>query len=251
MKTKIFASLCVAAGLLLTACDKQKNGDKAMASDNTEKTEAATPNTAAAPIEAAPTTTSTTTSADLKGIPSIRSAWAGKPIKVNGGATPGIKEFAVAFCQAYPQFDTNIAVKNYLSGATTQTSVVDAEYSPRNGYIHYRVCPTEYCDYADMCYWNRKNGHKLFAAFIKEEYESQDPDLLVAFYDYDPSTDMMTPEPALTTMVEQRASSYDTYEVVLPKEGKDIVLTVYTIDKENDSATGKDLKLRWNGTAFD
>lgn len=61
----------------------------------------------------------------------------------------------------------------------------------------------------------------------------------------------MTPEPALTEMVEDVAKNFRTYIITLPAEGKDITLMCF---KENDSDEDsfEDIcyDLIWNGYAF-
>ena len=101
------------------------------------------------------------------------------------------------------------------------------------------------------CYWNRKNGHKLFAAFMEECWESVDWDqCLVVFYDYDPSTGNMKPEPALTKMIEERVKDYMCYYLRLPEEGKDIeVIGVESMEEE--ASADEMFTLIWNGQTFD
>lgn len=191
---------------------------------------------------------------DTNSIPSIREAWTGKSIKVSRGENaPGIKEFTRAFCITYPQFDPNTAVKNYLDNpkGSTHPDVVNLELDTKNGYINYMACPTECCNYLSTCYWKRSNDHRLFAAFMQAEFENRQPHVLVVFYDYDPATDTMTPEPSITNMIEQRMAKYGSYAVQLPQEGKDITLIGYIIDEENDSATSEEQQLKWNGMNFE
>ena len=102
------------------------------------------------------------------------------------------------------------------------------------------------------CYWNRDNGHKLVAFWMEQGHES-DPSLgdnLLAFYDYDPATDVMTPDPEIGKRIADAMAQYDGYGVRLPDEGKDIELVGYMFDLENDSAESTDYLCRWNGNDF-
>ena len=205
--------------------------------------------------------------ASRRGIESIREVWAGKPIKVNRSNTvPDILQYAKAFCQTYPQCETNRALGKFLASPDADkkecqlelasqddgyTNTFHINSNPRNGYIRcMEGVQTDRFTY--VCYWNRKDGHKLVAAFMEECWESPSWDqCLVVFYDYNPATDTMTPEPALTSMIERRMKRYDAYSVELPEEGKDIEVLGFTIDEEEDSGEYDALKLKWNGQTFD
>ena len=202
---------------------------------------------------------------NLYNINPIKKEWEGKTIKVErGNSAIGIKQLALAFCKTYPKCATNKAIMDFLLSPDANkescdiTSVSDEnslqyhiECSTRNGHI-YSMMMVETGPVTDACYWNRKNGHKLFAAHMEATHENgKCGEEFVVFYDYDPTTDIMTPEPAITNMIEERAKSKDSYSVSLPKEGTDIEVSLYTIDKENDSANSEDLTLKWNGTSFD
>ena len=74
----------------------------------------------------------------------------------------------------------------------------------------------------------------------------------MVFYDYDPDTGMMTPEPELTNMIEKRAKGYTCYYLDLPEEGKDIQMTVVD-DHGNDMDedwTEESFVLKWDGQSF-
>ena len=119
-----------------------------------------------------------------------------------------------------------------------------------NGYLAC-LALLQYDTVTECCYWNRNNGHKLVAFWLSATFENSSLDRhLAAFYDYDPATGIMTPEPKLTQMIEQAASQYDAYSVRLPEEGKDIMIYDYTINEEEDSAEIKNYALRWNGYDF-
>ena len=242
--------MLVAAGLMLSACgNKQQSDGKSVKSDNKEATAANEPEVVG--------------DGPSRGIDAIRKTWRGKTLQVDADKSKaGIKEFALAFCKTYPQCGTNEALRSYLTSANAdkdQGSIEskDGEHmfnyqiycNPRNGYIHC-MGEIETNRFTYGCFWNRKNGHKLFAAFMEECWESPDwEQCLVVFYDYDPATGVLTPEPALTDMIEQVAKAHTCYTVTLPEIGKDVDVTV--IDgQEEDACADETLKLKWNGMTF-
>ena len=248
MKSKSFAIAFMAAGLMMSACgNNQKNSDNSAESDSTKVA------TAAQATE--------DDEGVVRGIATIRKEWAGKTIKVNAGEkAPGIEQFALSFCKAYPQCETNKALGTYLESPNEYKGkdnfmVDDMSYSvysnPGNGYVRSMML-VETNRYTYACFWKRKNAHLLFAAFMEECWETPDWDeCLVVFYDYDPTTGVMTPEPNLTSMIEKRMKGYNSYSVILPEKGKEITVSGYTINEEEDSATSDDLNLVWNGMSFD
>lgn len=254
-------AILFAANLMLLACNNtQKNNE----SENVES--------AGESVEMSQTQTEESDSEEefecpenIFNINPIKKEWEGKTIKVErGNSAVGIKQMALAFCQTYPKCATNKAIMDYLLSPDANkescdiTSVSDEgslqyhiECSPRNGHI-YTMKMVETGPVTDACFWNRKNGHKLFAAHMEAGHENgKCGEELVVFYDYDPATDVMTPEPAITNMIEERAKGKDSYSVALPKEGTDIEVSLYTIDRENNSADSESLTLKWNGTSFD
>lgn len=230
----------MAAALMMTACDnKQKNDGKSVESD------VAT----AAPVDE---DDSEELSDDPTGILSIRQAWTNNTISVEAGDAPGIEQLAFAFCQMYPQCETNKALMDYLASSDDfDRNMFNVDCQPRNGYIRCMM-QVQTAPVTSACCWNRSNNHKLFAAYMESIHESGAWDEhLVVFYDYDPATDIMTPEPALTSMIEKRVKDADSYSVVLPEEGKDIIVYGYTVNEEEDSADSDEMKLKWNGMTFD
>ena len=241
MKKKLISMVLIAAGLMLTACDnKQKNDGKAVEGDNTENvaTDDQTEEEAVADV--------------FEGIRSIAKEWTGKPIKVDAGKkAAGIEQFALAFCKEFPQCATNKELVDYLNAPDDyKNELYGIDCKPSKGFIRSMML-VETTHETDICYWNRKNGHKLVAAYMEAGHENGESENLPVFYDYDPETDIMTPEPALTDMIVKRMKSHDAYSIVLPQDGKDIVVYGFNIDEENDSAESEELLLKWNGTAFD
>lgn len=244
--------ILAAATMMLVACgNKQKSNDQSADSVSTEKAD-------------------TTILADGEhcdedadgeesgGITFIRNGWAegighgGGRIKVElHDIKDIINRFAVAFCRTYPLINTNKEMRDYfLYPDQFDKDLYFVESSPHNGYVRCGMA-TEVSSETEVCYWNRKNGHKLVAIYMADNREDEtESDHLVVFYDYDPATDIMTAEPALTKMIEERVKDYNVYTIQLPEKGKDIVVIGHIIDTENDSEENKIMRLLWNGTTF-
>ena len=257
MKKVSTAIMLVATALMISSCgNKTGNGENQDSTTVTENTNQEVTTEDEEDFEVPERT-----------IVSIRKAWADKTIKVDADKSKvGIKDFALAFCKTYPQCETNEAMRRYLSDPelaakddyrleidNPKYDYPDAFYlscNSKNGYIR---CMQELQTdrYTFACYWNRTNGHKLFAAYMEECWEQVDWDqCLICFYDYDPATGVMTPEPALTKMIEDRMKQYELcYYVMLPEVGKDIEVT--GVDSMEDDACAVDnFILKWDGMSF-
>ena len=183
----------------------------------------------------------------------IIGAWEANPI--SGVAVDGktdIERFAFVFCNEYPNFEPNQVLLDYLKdpkGFNNESYSVECQKN--NGYIKCMGMFQVTCEMAG-CYWNRDNGHKLVAFWMEKGHEI-DPSFaerLLVFYDYDPATDKMNPEPALAEAVNIAMAQYNDYSVRLPEEGKDIEIVGYMYDYENDSAENTYYIYRWNGKDF-
>lgn len=266
MSMKFLTVMLMVSGLIVSACNnKLKSYGSEVESDSIESDSIARVTQRLDSIEAE-------YYVKERSIASIRRVWADKKIKVDADpAALGIGELALAFCQTYPQCDTNEALRRYLVAPHTDGKDLDSlsfksptykytfnywiEPALKNGYIRcmeeVQVDRTTY-----VCFWNRKNGHKLFAAFMEECWETSTwEECLVVFYDYDPATRVMSPEPALTDLIEKRMKDYDAYSVVLPKEGKDIMVMGFIFGDEEeeegeDNSEYVELDLKWNGMTF-
>lgn len=261
MKSKYLAIMLMAAGLMVAACNNsQKNNGTPAENNNTENVANLVDENDLDEEDFTP---------PVRTIESIREVWADQTIKVDAGtATPGIKEFTFAFCNMYPQCATNEALRQYLSSpdaanvneyeVALKSNDEDFVFNyhincaPPKGYIRC-MAETQTDRFTYGCFWNRNNGHKLFAAFIEECWETASWDqCLVMFYDYDPATGIMTPEPALTSMIEQRMKHYNSYSVSLPEDGKDITVLGFLYDEDDESGDFDlvELKMKWDGMTF-
>ena len=71
------------------------------------------------------------------------------------------------------------------------------------------------------------------------------------FYDYDPKTNIMTPDLNVYKVVEKVAldKAFDEYLLDLPQKGKDIVVNLYT-DNGEDGCDVTEKTLKWTGDTF-
>ena len=157
--------------------------------------------------------------------------WASRPIKVpNGGNTPNIVTLMKAFNEVW---NVNV-VEGVLNCAKDPnfTKAVDKEYDSttivdrKNGYMCEDSGGTD-GDYMEACVWRRNNGHRLLAVYLGG---SCDPDIqVVCFYDYDPSTETLTPEESPVDTFKGTGCEYVSFS--LPHKGKDFIITEFLTDQ--------------------
>ena len=86
--------------------------------------------------------------------------------------------------------------------------------------------------------------------YMNGEYENPSMnERLLAFYDYNPATQKMTPEPELTDMVEEKVKGFASWVMRLPDKGKDIEVYVYQ-ENDDDSEDELEFDMEWNGQSF-
>ena len=246
MKKKLLFITLIQVSLFLGACGDKKQEAPAP-SDTTE--EKATSNTSEE--NAAQVTEDEDASATDSEIANIKKFWQVKSFEVEpGDITPGIQEFALAFCKQYPKFISNKTLSEYLISPkeyNEEKTGYHIDDQTKNGYIS-SSSMAQYTTASRFCYWKRNDGHRLLAVWLEEEHENESGQHLIAFYDYDVANDVMKPEPALTELVENAMSDFDDYAVVLPVEGKNIELNGYTYS--DDSAETTTYQMIWDGQTF-
>lgn len=108
--------------------------------------------------------------------------------------------------------------KEVLDEETSLTVTIDL----KNGYCEIDDGGTDGA-YMSACFWNRSNGHKLFAVRLGKP---TDPFIdFVCFYDYDPAKKTLTPEPDI--LKGYRWVDREPYTQIfckLPKTGKNIIV---------------------------
>ena len=189
-----------------------------------------------------------------EGLDSMTSGLAETPITVSPkGAKANIQDFAQALCSQYNRFEPNEKILKYFAAPKTYDEVAEmyrVKSDIANGYIE-TLLLTEVVRTTIMCYWNRKNGHSLVGVYMENGSENGKSENVFMFYDYDPKTNIMTPDLNVYKVVEKVAldKAFDEYFLELPQKGKDIVVNLYTDNGEDDNnVTEKTLK--WTGDTF-
>ena len=243
----MMAIVCVA---LLTGCGKSAKDGESASGESKDNGKAV--------VKESAEVQSDTVSADVENMPegiySMASGLAETPITVSPkGAKANIQDFAQAFCSQYDRFEPNEKILKYFAAPKTYDEVAECyrvESDITNGYIR-SLLLTEVVRETQMCYWNRKNGHSLVGVFMVNGSESGKSENVFMFYDYDPKTNIMTPDLNVYKVVEKVAlgKAFDEYFLELPQKGKDIVVNLYTDNGEDDNnVTEKTLK--WTGDTF-
>ncbi len=241
--------MAIVCMMFLTGCGKSNEGKSASgeSKDNkevvTESAEEQTESESADMDEELP-----------EGIDSMTSGWAETPISVSPkGAKANIQDFAQAFCSQYDRFDPNEKILKYFAAPKSYDEYDElyrVESDITNGYIRSFLL-TEVGRLTQMCYWNRKNGHSLVGVFMENGSESGKSENVFMFYDYDPKTNIMTPDMDVYKVVEKVAldKAFDDYFLELPQEGKDIVVNLYS-DNGEDGYDVTEKTLKWTGDTF-
>ena len=204
----------------------------------------------------------------------IKNEWRTRVIKVfTDNKSPEIHQYVQSFIASYP-YTPNDLLNNYIidyknnnlltpesflkkgsSEGEYQTDHPSQAYSykiidhPKSGYMSISA-EVQYDHRFEYCYWKRNNGHRLFAAYMNGEYENPSMnERLLAFYDYNPATQKMTPEPELTDMVEEKVKGFASWVMRLPDKGKDIEVYVYQ-ENDDDSEDELEFDMEWNGQSF-
>ena len=166
-----------------------------------------------------------------------------RPLRVQtaAGKQPTIADFARAFLQQYPT-PLNTAALAKLDGKAPQPKSCTLEYllDAPSGYLKYSFHENS-CNRTDyptmeMCYWRTDAGHCLVAV----NGNTYRGNLLLVFYDYNPTTGFMTPlsKPPFKDLHDDVRE----FIVQLPRKGKDIHLEGWS-----DRSAPAPLTLRWDG----
>lgn len=184
----------------------------------------------------------------------IREIWSDNPIQVeNDFPNARIRNFAKAFASRYVQYRPNEAMMDYLKKPGDYSWEEKHYYSedlPRNGYI--KCDMGGQFDYlTEMCYWRRPNGHQLVGVLMQIGYEGEKCNAVILFYDFDPKTQVMSPDTTIHQTVMKIVNNHPgSLFFELPKEGKDINVTAVRWTMEDDFVYD-DFLLKWNGNSFD
>ena len=241
------AIVCVA---FLTGCGKSANEGESTSGESKDNQEMPTES---AEVQEGSESADTEETME-EGLIAMTSNWQDTPITVSPkGDKVNILDFAQAFCNQYSSYEPNEKMLKYLANPKTynkEAEVYDVISDVPNGYISSCLW-TEIDRFTKMCYWNRKNGHQLVGIFMINDSENADPENVFMFYDYDPKTNIMTPDMDVYKVVEKVAldKAFDDYALELPQKGKDIVVKLYT-DNGEDGCDMTEKTLKWTGDTF-
>ena len=167
------------------------------------------------------------------------SDWDTTPLKVKSSKKTGIVDFFQALAEKSHSLLIRQAAEN-LSPSNKKVDIVEVD--ERNGYILIGNGEKNHVegDYRaiECCYWRMTNGHSLFAVNRLYDYAA----LSVEFYDYDPSTRVLTPQPLIN--VYDGINIGEFVRPALPRFGKSIQMV---------SSTNPDLQVgtqTFNGQQF-
>ena len=241
------AIVCVA---FLTGCGKTaKDGESASGEANVGK--ATTEESVEAQGE---TEDADEDAAAQEGLAVMANNWKKTPITVSPkGAKANIQDFAQAFCSQYSSYEPNKKMLKYLANPkayNVENEVYSVLSDIPNGYISSSLF-TEIDRFTKMCYWNRKNGHSLVGVFMINGSENENSESAFMFYDYDPKTNVMTPDTDVCQVVEKVAlnKDFEDYALELPQKGKDIVVKLYS-DNGEEGYDITEMTLKWTGDTF-
>lgn len=184
----------------------------------------------------------------------VRSVWELAPIPVvPAEGMADIERFALTFCNEYSIYEPNKVLYDYLKDQAKFKEDLEkigfgfyVDNQKEEGYILCRA-ETQFSKDTDCRCWKRDNGHTLVAFWMEEAFESGYDDGLLVFYDYDPATNTMTPDPELGKKVAEAMAQYDGGYTVRLQE-QDIV--GHKINVEEDNCENTVYSIRWNGNDF-
>lgn len=183
----------------------------------------------------------------------ISNVWADNPIQVvDTFPNAKVRNFAKAFCAMYPKYRPNMAMSDYLKKPgfyTWEEKGYMTDDDPRNGYI---ACDMggQFSYKTVVCYWRRPQGHLLVGVHMMIGHEGEKCDAVLLFYDYDPESNLMTPDTAVYQTVKDIMGKHEgSMYIKLPQEGKNIRVSAVRWT-ETDDFVFDEFELRWNGNSF-
>ena len=252
---KTTLTCCLMLAMALAGCSDKKAADPQNGQSNTagtENTNASASETS--DLEADADRQATDGQASLQDMGQrMRSSIINVPS--NGNAKAGIREFARAYTQQFQAYAPNQALASYAKDPKAFKAGSNGPFinvNDKNGYARCIVEDRYYLT-TEMCFWRRANGHSLVGVYLRKAHESNHAQYAYAFYDYDPSSAMMTPDMEVNDLVETTIKRFLTDDVTieLPQEGKDLSLSFITYkDREADDYDAQVKTLKWTGNGF-
>lgn len=170
---------------------------------------------------------------------------------------PKARDFARAFCQRYSDFGACALLLKYLQSPNAfdakaeNAKVVDDR---PNGYVRcdkMALFDMQDDETIEACRWMRSNGHSLVGVFMHSANDAGVNHYAYAFYDYDPATNVMTPDEAALDAVATAQRRFGGNDLVLhlPQKGKDLTLEFLTLEA-GDVTDAVKTTLHWTGDKF-
>ncbi|MBR4366175.1 MAG: hypothetical protein IKP43_05275 [Bacteroidaceae bacterium] len=178
---------------------------------------------------------------NLVSLTSLQSRWSSKNITNVSSGNIGV--MLDRFDQTWPTTSVGDArsvikqglAKKVLEEETAYTVIYDA----KNGYVEAKDGGADR-QTMSACVWRRNDGHSLFAIEISQPV---DPAIsVVCFYDYNPKTKTLTPEPNLLQGWKP-VENNGFLEYVLPRQGKELIINEWFFTTSEYYAH----HFKWNG----
>lgn len=157
----------------------------------------------------------------------IANEWEDKTL--SGVADGSFVAMLDCFNKQWPTWMLNAAVKTMKKGVVGRDTYSDGQIvvwnKPKNGWVSVNWWgDAERREFLKACYWKRNNGNRLLGIYFGGT--NSYPNIhFVCFYDYNPKTHTLTPEPQIIDgfrTTEDRKFYYD-----LPEEGKDLQISEF------------------------
>lgn len=183
-------------------------------------------------------------------ISGIQEVWRNDTIIIEE-ATVNIQNLAKAFCGQYAGFQPNKVLLDYLLGEMEEEDkeayAVNLEQS--NGYVAIETT-TELPTGTTICYWNKRGGLRLVGVWMEQTTETEKPEKLLLFYDYNPQTKKLTPQTKLVDELQRITKKFKSWSLRLPAEGRDIEIMEFSGEDHSDTFQCTYYTWKWNGTSF-
>ena len=185
----------------------------------------------------------------------IEKQWTQKTLTVeNAFPKAMVRNFAKAFCQQYQGYIPNLALVDYLKkpgNYTLEEKHYQVDDAPRNGFIKADMA-WQFDFMTEVCYWRRSNGHSLVGILMQMGHEGERADNALLFYDYNPTTRVMTPDLKVYQTAKNIIARHKGTPIMwLPKEGKNIdVECVQWIGSDDEDFRYDMFQLEWTGNSF-
>jgi hypothetical protein len=248
MKKLTLTTLAVATMLFTLSCGNKSEKE----TPSETKTEEVTEKVEKADVESEATEAEESTG-EVSEIVNIKKKWLDGDFGVyEDTSKPNIKQFAKVFCEQYPEYKPNKMFLEYLKNPKAYDegkTGYSIDVREKNGFASCHLMG-QFNSNLDCCYWICDNDHRLVAFWLDEDFEDDDLSACaIFFYDYDRVTGNMTPRPEWTVMIENAVKGFDAYNVELPVQGKDIIITKFT-ETEDEGFDTEEQIMKWNGQGF-